>query len=528
MTAILSGTIVTAAPGIEPPTSAGLTLTADKSTASQGDNVTFTVGFNLLSGVISGYSTTQIAVLLPTGLDYVSSVTYVGGAPAVITTMPITSLAGTSVVVNFDNNTMTPGAAQLIINTRVNNSAGNLITTSAKLFLQQAGAAMPSNPNEQATVTTNINVTPTPITPQIFTVTFNLNGGIRVGGGALTQAVATGGSAVEPYVYRQGFTFNGWDTSFTNVQRNLMVTANWTADVTTGPITVDPPTNLIEGSFVNGQSTFVQSSHMPLIYYANLQAAYLANVQVDGTTLTAGTHYVATTGLTTGTTAIHLKASYLNTLTTGTHTLYVNFRNGAYANAQFTTTAYTNTFRDVTPSDWFYQGVGAMNASGLLQGVSTTQFDPYSNMTRGMVVTLLYRFAGSPSVAGFRNPFPDVAANQYYTSAVIWASANGIVTGYDTGAFAPNDMMTSEQFAAVLYRYQNALGTTPIDILMNRTYSDFNQISAYAQGAVNKLTMQGVFRDLPYDATNRFQPQTPVTRAQVATVMRLWIESIGW
>jgi len=149
-------------------------------------------------------------------------------------------------------------------------------------------------------------------------------------------------------------------------------------------------------------------------------------------------------------------------------------------------------------------------------------------MTRGTVVTLLYKFTGEPSVAGFNNPFPDVAAGQYYTNAVIWAATNGIVTGYDTGLFAPQDLMTREQFAVVLFRYQNALGNTAMDILMDRSYSDFSQISNYAQSAVNKTTMQGVYRDWPVDAQNRFQPKANVTRAELAAVMRLWIESIGW
>ena len=368
----------------------------------------------------------------------------------------------------------------------------------------------------------------TPITPQIYTVTFNLNGGTRVGGGALTQAVPSGGSAVEPYAYRPNYVFTGWDTSFTNIGQNLTVSAYWApANVTPVTPTV-PPATAVQGNFINDKSTFMQLNHLPLIYYVNANVANFSDVEVNGNVLTSGTDYVATAGTTSGTTAIHLKASYMNNLTAGYHTLKVIFRDGYYSSAQFTVSGYTNTFIDVHTNDWFYDGVAAMNASELLLGVSNTQFDPYSQMTRGMVVTLLYRYAGQPSIAGFRNPFPDVTANQYYTNSAIWAAANGIVVGHDNGLFAPYELMTHEQFAAVLYRYQNMLGTVPIDILMDRTYSDFNQINLYARSAVNKLTMQGVFRDLPYDPANRFQPQAPVTRAKVATVMRLWIESVGW
>ena len=526
-------------PGIEPPIGADLTFTVDRSTASTGDTVNFTANFNLLSGLISGYSATQVTVFLPTGLDYASSVVYVGGTPAAVMTMPASTPAGTSVVVNFDNITMAPGAAQLYITANVSNAArGGAMTVRAELYLQPYSGTMPGYSNEQASVYLQILETtyptfPTlpvlPITPEVSRVTFNLNGGVRVGGGALVQAVPTGGAAVEPYVFRQGFVFLGWDETFYNVARDLTVTAYWTPDNEVGMIEIEPPIyHFVEGSFINDRNTFVQFSHMPLIYYAERHVAEFVSVEVDGRTLTAGTHFVATAGTAPSTTAIHLKASYMNTMTLGTHTLRVYFKGDISADAQFTVAAYVNTFYDVNSSDWFYKGVEAMNASELLRGVSETQFDPYSYMTRGMVVTLLYRFTGEPSVTGFRNPFPDVYAGQYYADAIIWAAANGIVLGYDNGMFAPHDMMTHEQFAAVLYRYQSALGTIPIDVLMDRNYNDFNQIGPFAASAVTKLTMQGVFRDWPYDAENRFEPQAPVTRARVATVMRLWIESIGW
>ena len=516
---------------LEPPTSAGLAMAVDQSTANPGDTVSFTVSFNLLSGIITGYNTTRVALFLPAGLDYSSSILYVNSSPAVLSTYPAATPAGTSLVVDLNNDTAGPGPAQLVVAARVGDGASGYLTARAELYLQQAYAEMPAYPNEQATAQVRIAYQPPvePITPQIFRVTFNLNGGSRVGGGALSQAVPTGGAAVEPYVFRQGYILQGWDRTFYNVQYDMTVTAQWSPGIDTGPITVEPPIyQFVEGHFVNGRNSFTQSSHMPLIFYAQRHLSNFTNVEIDGRTLATGTSYVATTGIEAGTTAIHLKASYLNNLTAGTHTLRVNFRDGAYANAQFTIQSYVNTFYDVSASDWFYTGVGAMNASELLRGVSAAQFDPYSYMTRGMVVTLLYRFAGEPSVAGFRNPFPDVAAGQYYTNAVIWASANGMVLGHESGMFAPNDTMTHEQFAAVLYRYQSALGTTPMDILADRSYNDFDQISPYARDAVNKLTAQGVFRDWPYDPGNRFEPQAPVTRAAVATVMRLWIESIGW
>jgi hypothetical protein len=514
-------------------------MAADKSSITQGDTVTLTANFNLLSGAVSGYDATQVAILLPAGLDYASSVIYIGGAPAVMTTTPISTPAGTSVVVNFDNNTVTAGPAQFRVVAEAGSISGGSLTARAELYLQPAGANMPTTSNAQANVTLQVvNITPpapptttppVPPTMQVANVTFNLNGGVRVGGGALVQAIPIGGSAIEPYVYRQGYIFLEWDRSFSNVQQDITVNARWTRSDDTGMIPVEPPIyTLVQGHFVNNRNTFTQFSHMPLIYYAERHIVGFVSVEIDGSVLRSGTHYVATTGIPSGTTAIHLKASYLNTLPVGTHTLKVNFRDGVYATTDFRVTRYTNTFNDVSSSDWFNQGVEAMNASELLLGVSNTRFDPYANMTRGMVVTLLYRYAGEPTVSGFRNPFPDVASGQFYTNAVVWAAANRIVTGHEDGRFAPNDLMTREQFAAVLYRYQDVLGSQTSDILADHQFSDANQISSYARSAVSKLNMQGVYRDWPNDPGNRFQPQASVTRAEVATVMRLWIESIGW
>ena len=523
--AFLSGAAVTA---VEPVPGTGLTLTADKTLAYPGDTINFTVGLNLLAGAISGYSATQVALFLPVGLEYQSSVVYIDGSPMVAPSSPATTPAGTSVVLSFNNN-VTYGAAQIRIATKVGANASGSLTSRAEVYLQPTGGQMPATPNEQRTLAVQIQGVVQPPTLQVSRVTFNLTGGTRIGGGALVQAVPYGGAAVEPYVFRKGYIFTGWDSSFTNVRQDITVSALWVPSNDAGTIPVVPPIyDFVTGHFVNDRNTFTQHSHMPLIYYADRHVMYLVSVAIDGRVLTTGSQYVATTGLDINSTAIHLKASYLNTLPVGYHTLRVTFANNLYVEAQFTVTRYVNTFNDVNSGDWFYKGVEAMTASDLLRGVSATQFDPFSYMTRGMVVTLLYRFAGEPSITGFVNPFPDVAAGQYYTNAVIWAAANGIVVGHENGMFAPNNIMTREQFAAVLYRYQDALGSVTMDILMDYQFSDFNQISTFARSPVTKLTMQGVFYDWPADQAGRFQPRASVSRAEVATAMRLWIESIGW
>jgi len=530
MAALLAGSILPARADIEPGFKWDLKLTSDKSVISAGDTVTITASFNVIAGVFSGFEAVRITIFLPTGLEYTSAILYEGDIPSVLTTSPAATPMGTSIVT--DISTMTyAGTAKIIIAAKVGSDwNGSSLIVRSGMYLQKTGGDMPNIPNEEAVLTLSNGTTgpPIPITPVIYMVQFDLAGGIRVGGGALVQAVAGGGAAIEPYIYRENYVFQGWDGEFNYVTHDVVVTARWAVKPDTGPITINPPTGDLAGSHFKGKDTFTHLSHIPMIYIAEHPIIYLHSVEIDDDVLTFGAEYVATSGSDVDSTAIHIKASYLNSLGVGTYTLRVNFTDGTYSNAQLKVIEYKNPFTDLTGSDWFFNGVEAMNASDLLQGISSTQFGPNTSMSRGMVVTLLYRYAGEPGVSGFTNSFSDIATGQYYTNAVIWAAVNGIVLGYEGGTFGPNDNITHEQYAAILYRYQNALGSKPTDILMDREYSDFDQISLYAKSAVNKLTMQGVFRDWPSNPGNQFKPQEPVTRAEMATVMWRWIESIGW
>lgn len=109
-------------------------------------------------------------------------------------------------------------------------------------------------------------------------------------------------------------------------------------------------------------------------------------------------------------------------------------------------------FTDVSRDDWFANGVDYVSQKGLMSGTGTGTFAPNTALTRGMLVTILYQMAGAPEVTG-TCPFRDVAAGSYYEKAAIWAAENGLVSGYENGCFGPNDPVTREQLAAILYRY---------------------------------------------------------------------------
>jgi len=102
-------------------------------------------------------------------------------------------------------------------------------------------------------------------------------------------------------------------------------------------------------------------------------------------------------------------------------------------------------FTDVKSSDWFYSSVNYVADKGIMQGTSSTKFEPKTNLSRAMGVTLLYRVAGNPSVSGITLPFNDVKGGQWYTDAVKWAYKNGIVTGKTKTSFATNDNITTDE-----------------------------------------------------------------------------------
>jgi hypothetical protein len=126
-----------------------------------------------------------------------------------------------------------------------------------------------------------------------------------------------------------------------------------------------------------------------------------------------------------------------------------------------------------------------------------------------------------PAAAG-GGQFADVAEGMYYYQAVNWAAQQGIVSGYGDGRFGPNDAVTREQLAAILYRFQHSTQQIPPDILMDKEYPDFSAISAYAKSAVTALTMQGVFRDIPGE---NFNPQAKASRAEVASMLQRFLEA---
>ena len=177
-----------------------------------------------------------------------------------------------------------------------------------------------------------------------------------------------------------------------------------------------------------------------------------------------------------------------------------------------------NPFADVNESDWFYNDLIFVYSHNLMVGTSTDPmlFSPNIPLTRGMVVTVLYRYVGSPDVTGLMNPFDDVPDGTWYTNAIKWAAGNGIVYGYGNGKFGPNDNITRQDMAVIMHRYEQISSKIPPDIVMDREFSDWNAIADWAKDAVNRLTTQGIISGKP---NNLFDPKGDATRAEYATVL---------
>lgn len=179
-------------------------------------------------------------------------------------------------------------------------------------------------------------------------------------------------------------------------------------------------------------------------------------------------------------------------------------------------------FTDIKKSDWFYDDVSKVYKNGLMYGVTDDMFAPNTNITRGMFVAVLYRIDGEPK-AEKQHSFKDVSQNDYYADAVAWASQNGIVAGYSDEEYMPNETISREQMAAIMYRYVKYKGidtdeTENTNIL---SYDDFGEISEYAVSAMQWSAGSSVMVGRSDETLN---PLETTTRAEAAAVFNRIIE----
>ena len=183
----------------------------------------------------------------------------------------------------------------------------------------------------------------------------------------------------------------------------------------------------------------------------------------------------------------------------------------------------TISFKDVKENDWFYEAVSYAVENGLMSGMSEDIFAPNTPLTREMLAVVLYNVEEQPEGTGV-NAFTDVKADMWYTDAILWANENGIVAGYDNGAYGVGDFITREQFAAILYRYAQFKGyDTTQGGMAVREFSDYENISDYARPAMAWAVNAGIMGGMD-DGT--LMPQGKATRAEAATMLMNFCENM--
>ena len=179
-------------------------------------------------------------------------------------------------------------------------------------------------------------------------------------------------------------------------------------------------------------------------------------------------------------------------------------------------------FPDVTEGDWFYDAVRYAYETGLMDGVGDNLFAPNSQTTRAQLVTILYRLEGEPEVSG-TSGFTDVEAGTWYTDAVAWAAANGIVNGTTDTTFAPGEDITREQLVTVLYRYAESKGYDVSASADLSGYPDAGQVQDYAQPAMAWAVAEGIVEGVD----GNLNPTGDATRAQIATILMRFCEGVA-
>lgn len=181
-------------------------------------------------------------------------------------------------------------------------------------------------------------------------------------------------------------------------------------------------------------------------------------------------------------------------------------------------------FADVGPDAWFNSYVANVYEKGIMTGLSETSFGAYDNLARAQFALILYRMNDEPAVT-FEQKFHDVPANIWYTDAVLWASDEGVVTGYSNGNFGPGDNINREQMAVMMYRYANSKGYDTSQKADISKFNDASRVSDFAQEAMKWAYGNGIITG-KYNET-ALEPQGNATRAECATIITRFLDQYG-
>lgn len=183
-------------------------------------------------------------------------------------------------------------------------------------------------------------------------------------------------------------------------------------------------------------------------------------------------------------------------------------------------------FFDVSQSDWFYSQVGYVYEKGLFSGVDGGHFSPSTSMDRAMLMSVLYRLAGSPAQTG-ETPFSDVPEGTWYTQAVGWGCAQGITSGTGNGTFSPTGGVTREQTVVMLYNYASKYLNKDVSAEADLSgYQDLSQVSQWARPAMGWAVQQGIVSGAANGGKLSLEPGRGASRAEMAVMLQAFCEKI--
>lgn len=373
-------------------------------------------------------------------------------------------------------------------------------------------------------------------TPAIYTITFDPNGGSVTPTSAKT--VADGKLTALPIPIRAGYSFQGWYTAISGgsvvttdavFAQNTTVYAHWNyngssgpnGDSTGGDVTYPSDGNSSgSGTSTPNYSITAPSAPGGTVTISSKSAAM-------GTTVTitvkpdAGYELLSLTVIDGSNKEIPLtdqgNGKYTFVMPVGKVTVSAEFQAVQPTTVPTPEVLWGNPFTDVSEESWYYDAVKFVSENGLMNGISNDVFAPDANLFRAMLAQILYNKENKPAITN-NSLFTDVAGSAWYADAVTWAAAQGIVNGYGGSLFGPDDSITREQLAVMLWRYAGE----PTAISKELHFSDAKEVSNYAISAINWAVENGVING---KGDNILDPKGFATRAQVAQMLMNYLKS---
>ena len=353
------------------------------------------------------------------------------------------------------------------------------------------------------------------VTLNVHTVTFDSQGGSVVNPIKVTH----GKTAAQPgNPTRSGYTFGGWykESGCTNawnfatdtVTGDITLYAKWTQNSGGGGGWYNPPS--VTTYPVTTPATFPHGK----LAISPIRAERNATVTI---TVTPEDGYrLGVLNVTSGGKSIPLteKGSNKYTFTMPAGAVKVE---ATFVPAETPGTPWVNPFSDVSEGDWYYEAVRFVQERGLMNGYSDGRFGPNDTLSRAQLAQILFNKEGRPGV-NYLLDFSDVVGEAWYTEAIRWATSQGIVGGYGNGTFGPNDPITREQLAVMLWRYSGSPAATHKEL----HFADTDETSGFALEALRWAVENGILNGY---GDGQLGPQGQATRAQVAQMLKNFIEN---